>query len=70
MGMEGRMGALPSPWIARAYFTPASVRTAAGERLRGGPGSEKRLSKVSGAPRLAVKMTGISAVASSFAIWN
>jgi hypothetical protein len=47
--------------------TPAAASTAAGDLLRGGPGRELNFSKLSRAPRLWVKMTGILALASSSA---
>lgn len=56
-----------SPGIARPNNTPASARTAAGDLESGGPGREFRFSKVSGAPRFAVRIMGILALASSFA---
>ncbi len=59
-----------SPEIARPYLTPASDKTAAGERLSGGPGREFRFSKVSGAPRFAVNITGILAAANSSATYG
>lgn len=60
---------LPSPAMARANFTPASRRKLAGLRVSGGPGRASFFSHVSGAPRLAVKMTGIRAAASSAAYY-
>lgn len=67
MGDKGLRKLLPSPNMESAYFTPASVSTAAGDLLRGGPGSEFLASKAAGAPRLAVRITGILASASSLA---
>ena len=52
---------------ARPNVTPAAASTAAGDLLSGGPGRELSFAKLSRAPRLWVKMTGILALASSSA---
>ena len=54
------MGAMAIPNI-----TPASLRTATGDFVSGGPMSTSSFSQASGAGRVAVRMTGIPAVASS-----
>lgn len=60
----------PSVFRAIPKNTPASLRTSAGLRLRGGPGNDSFLPQVSGLGRVAVRIRGTLASASSFANCN
>lgn len=60
----------PKPPNESASFTPASVSTATGERVSGGPDRTNFFSQVSGAARAPARMTGILAAASSFATYS
>jgi len=63
--LEGSRESLPAPPRARPNFTPASLRTLAGERDSGGPTSTSSFSHVSGAGRAPVRITGMEAFARS-----
>ena len=64
---EKPTGNSPSPGIANPKVTPASERMLAADLVKGGPTRVFCFSQVSGAPRLAVRITGTLASASSAA---